>query len=189
MGPPAQGKKRKNPQNQREIIIYLATLKVIVVTMPTATTPKRAKASLTAATTSDKANVDDGKFLGTIKIVFDLDFIKQMGACFVHWKGAPTEGGWYLVDRKTHVLTKISDKGAGDLEWHERLYVDKRALGKREMLALIVDYGYEGGRLFLGDDFFAGHTAPVVQVEAGHEAATLLRPGPQPLWAYQRQRR
>ena len=156
--------------------------KIIVITMAVATAEKSSKISLTKEviyTNAERTANVNGKYMGTAKVVFDLPFIKSARNLWVlvHWKGAPAEPGWHQVIRedKNHTYKKITERQAGDLEWHEKLYVHEsalKAIKEKRPLALYIDYYYDDWNwLVLCGGYGACGVARVAQVDAGHEAA------------------
>ena len=60
-----------------------------------------------------------------IDVIVDRAFIEQSRHdwCWIGWKNAPTEAGWYKIDRNDKKLTQISKTQAKELEWYDRLFV------------------------------------------------------------------
>jgi hypothetical protein len=144
---------------------------------PTASAQNGAKTSLTPPRANYKNAVSianaDGKTMGKVNVAFDLEFIQPLkgSVIFIDSSGAPTEKGWYRVDRKSHALAQISDNDISDLEWHERIYVHPAALQAAEEKRPLMFYIGFGERLILDGNYNPDLTLPVAQVEMGHETA------------------
>lgn len=62
----------------------------------------------------------------------------------VDWRNAPTETGWYMVDRDMRRLVKISDDREPSVDWHERLYVYESAVkASREHRPMVMYLNYD----------------------------------------------
>jgi hypothetical protein len=94
-----------------------------------------------------------GKQVATIaEVAMDRQFIEQSRHdwCWLGCENVPREAGWYKVDREGRRLTRITEKQAAGLEWHERLFIYASALTAakgRGPLALYIGDEYEDKRL------------------------------------------
>lgn len=93
---------------------------------------------------TSKANIEE--------IVMDKEFIQRFRHdwCWLSAEKLPKEVGWYKVDRNNLQLQRVSFQQAGELEWHERLYVYGSAIaavGQNMPLALYIGDEYSDGRL------------------------------------------
>lgn len=141
--------------------------------------------SLTQATDYKSAEAvanSNGKVTGTVKAAFYLKFLEPLrgSAIFLHWKDAPTEKGWYLVNKGSHLYKRISDEEAAKPEfqkrpWHEKLYVYEGVLQavreKRPLALYLGSKAGDGGILRLLDGRWISIPTKVVQVSPDHEAA------------------
>jgi hypothetical protein len=145
------------------------------MTTSTKTTGPTLSKSRAVFTTAVRIGNEDGKAMGTSKVVFDLPFIESLKGSwiFVHWNDAPAEKGWYRIDRESRTFKKISQVEASTLNWHDKLCVEESALHAAKggkPLSLCVDFYNEGDGLLLVAGFPDGF-GRVAQAERGHEAA------------------
>ena len=145
-------------------------------------TPKPRGVSLTAETYVHRAEetaVANGKRMGTVKVVFDIDFIKENRRknFLVHWTWAPEKHSWHQIDRENHRLIWIpaDDLNRLDaLQWHETLCINESALRvARRGLPMCLSVSYYNDILVLHGEYSLGGLIRVAQVDPDHEAASV----------------
>lgn len=106
-------------------------------------------------TTFDRVEkfIKNGHKLANITdLVMNKQFIKKARYdwCWLSCKNLPDQTGWYQIDRNSKLFTKIEERQAKKLEWHERLFIYESAQAARKdksVLALYIGDEYRDSRL------------------------------------------
>lgn len=174
--------------------------------VPIATKESPKVSASSQLTTYDKAKTvanTEGKRMGTIKVMFDPAFFNFFsGSAFLHWKGAPTDNGFYEIcegNRSFRLMSEGEAKAVLDYNEHDSIRpassegeiggeLLKKVLSPRQILSVdgsvlqavkerrplvLTNADAISQFLKLSGDAKPDFKAPVIQVDPGHEAAAV----------------